>query len=357
MKNLRNFFFRSPVVLAGFFLLVTCFPGFGKAKLSGEASARKVDTLFQTVLSFQAAAITDYTEALKRFAEPEARDRFVEMSRTVWQDLDDGLGWSLFFILSPLSIAGAESETPMIAFYQPWADVYLITQWRKQSDNFKLHDADVISGVLFRIGSEHSKSSLPLWLQVTYFRPVSLALALVSSVSEFEDRFNSALTGPWRSRVPSLENPEMTNLIRLDAGVSLMEHLLHMMAWSVPRTDEDARIPLLRKKTAEFLNLAKDHKLDSFFRTGGQETLPEVKNILTSPEIGRIGSCRVSFALPGKDGAMVFLVPPDRPDFTISLMFRGNNQPVITRVDYIPYKEAYLMITGAFASESGKDGN
>lgn len=95
--------------------------------------AASVDSVQQAALlvassRFKLLAADSYPRALFEFATPAAVARFRDLDATTWTATDPGFGWSFFLGTSVQAVATPVSGTNLVAYYNPWSDVLLLTE-------------------------------------------------------------------------------------------------------------------------------------------------------------------------------------------------------------------------------------
>jgi hypothetical protein len=297
---------------------------------------------------FQQSAIRDYQSALKEFASPAVRKQFETLTKTVWGQSDPKIGWSFFFTLSPFTVGNILGNSPLIAYYQPWADVFLLTQWNIYNGKPGLRDIEIVPGEILRNQPDNEVSALPLWLQLPYFQLASLGVATVSSLTAFENRFPPESLVDWRAQIPELATAELSDLSRKFSGMALLKHTMHIAASNTRQDGEDNRLPEARRLTHGFLKAAGSGTLDNFLDKYAQDTLPKIRQWLTAVDSKQLAGSFVVATILAPDGIVVFLAPSDSPGFSISLLLEKSDKTIsIRRVDAVSYQALYTLLTSS----------
>jgi hypothetical protein len=164
--------------VAGWFLWHRFF-GEGPSPLLGKA------------LEFRQAARFDLPRAAKEWAEPKAEKRFQELDENLWPAVNPGLGWAFFFETSIVA-SGTPSEGHLpVLFYNPWADVALVTVWGPEG---KMSDLEVLAGESLRRGGEPPLGGSRGWLSLGAYGPAAVGGLTAKTLLAFEKEFKN---GPW----------------------------------------------------------------------------------------------------------------------------------------------------------------
>jgi hypothetical protein len=159
-----------------------------------QAAEARADAVLRGVRKFRQVAVMDHEFALSMYAAPRVVEQFRHLDRYVWQAGSPRVGWSYFLHTSVLTAAGADGDTPLVAFYNPWADVFLVTAWQVVDGTPRMIDADLLAGEWIRRLSPPPFDLTPAWRRGDLFRPAALGLAVAESLQAFEALFSSSRT-------------------------------------------------------------------------------------------------------------------------------------------------------------------
>lgn len=334
------------VLILGF--VNPCNASSGSSGFPSVEAQRRAERIIKAAADFQQKAIRDYRSALQQYAPSAIREQFEIFTSAVWGQSDPKIGWSFFFTLSPFTVGGVLGDTPLIAYYQPWADVFLLTQWSDHEGKPRLRDIEIVPGEILRNQPDNEVSALPLWLQLPYFQLASLGVATVSSLTAFENRFPPESLVDWRAQIPELATAEMSDLSRKLSGMALLKHTMHIAASNSRQDGEDNRLPEARRLTHSFLKAAGFGTLDNFLDKYAQDTLPKIRQWLTAVDSKQLAGSFVVATILAPDGIVVFLAPSDSPGFSISLLLEKSDKTIsIRRVDAVSYQALYTLLTSS----------
>lgn len=173
--------------------------------------------------AFRLAACVDVDKALNAFSTGEARARIEALFSDLGAHLpskDDALPWREFFKSSILCIAGMDMKAQLIGYYNPWSDMFLMSEWRRLAGQPpRMIDVRLLPGEVIRAPDiEPPVVPLPLWLRNPEVPPpLAVVLATDVTLKEFENRFRDLYSEvsprDWTKRLagPYLElNPGST---------------------------------------------------------------------------------------------------------------------------------------------------
>lgn len=318
----------------------------------GSDAAERLKKVLRGVFAFRQLAIGDYRKALSEHATEETRKKFESLDRHIWPAISPLIGWSFFMNLSVLTVSGAQGTSPLVAFYHPWTDLYLVTQWETRKGEARMVDAEILMGDWIRNKGKPPFAATPAWLRSDIFRPAALGIAAAEAVKAFEDVFPVAsAVQAWRERLSLREHEEA--LVRYNYAVAayqLLANLIVIDEYRVAVKEEDPSLTSLRDKTAKVLKLAVDGKMKGLLKSA-DETLPEVQKILLKMPGETFKTLRVVYIVAGKDASLVFLAPLSNPDYCISFLLKGKaGRQTLKRIDLVYYKGIYKNVTQKVSS-------
>ncbi|HSM51269.1 MAG TPA: hypothetical protein VLA75_07710, partial [Thermoanaerobaculia bacterium] len=203
--------------------------------------------VLRAAAELRAQALDDLGPALERFATPEARAVVRGWEGELWLTVPPRAGWSFFFGTSVWTATGLESAAPRVAFYHPWSDVWLLTEWSVRGEEPRLARAEILLGDWLREGATFEL--VPAWQRAGAFAPAALALATAGALRAFE--LESEAVGAGEPLGP--HQPEVAAGNRSGAALRLAASLRGVRELAVPRPGEPARLTALRAAAAATL--------------------------------------------------------------------------------------------------------
>ena len=134
--------------------------------------------------------------------------------------------WSHFFRNTQIYYSHLKSPNPLVAYYDPFSDFFLLTIWDNSSRNPMLVQAGIYPSEVFMDGKSATKLELvPGWLKDIRTKPFLNVLPVMASkaIRSFEKRSASTelprrSAGPGNCKSPSRGVPEPTIVPFLNAS-------------------------------------------------------------------------------------------------------------------------------------------
>jgi len=312
----------------------------------GSDAAERLKKVLRGVFVFRQLAIGDYRKALSEHATEETRKKFEFLNRHIWPAISPAIGWSFFMNLSVLTVGGAQGTSPLVAFYHPWTDLYLVTQWETRKGEARMVDAEILMGDWIRKKGKLPFEATPAWLRSDLFGPAALGVTVAESVKAFEDVFPVAsAVQAWRERLSLREHNEvLVGYNYAVAAYQLLANLIVIDEYRVAVKEEDPSLTSLRDKTTKALKMAVDGKMKTLLKSA-DETLPEIQKILLGMPRETFKTLRPVYIVPGKDASLVFLAPLSNPDYCISFLLKGKaGRQTLKRIDLVYYEGIYKNV-------------
>lgn len=332
---------RSLFFTHGCVIILLLLSGCGVEKVHFTSKDRQL-LLADAVLSFRQRGLHDLQPALEQFATPKAAEKFATFDRKIWDFANPTAGWSYLLNTSVIAFGNLEGENPIVAFYHPWSDVFLLTSWQVDAEGPRIADVEMLMGDFVRNRGGPPLPPSPLWVRMPMFKPLAVGIETSESVRAFEQIFPVKIQGDWRKQIPNLGDPDLVEEVNY-AGVSLLlaQNIAEIEEFSRAGKDDDVRLAAVRKETARLLDSGKEGKMKSIL-AGAQETLPAARQAMLRIAPETFSTYRpVSFLL-GSDACIVFLAPTGSADYFISCVFKGkNSKQKLMRVDLVSYAVLY----------------
>lgn len=314
-----------------------------------------VAKLLTAVNSFKETSFKDFQQALLMFATDDAVKKFKTLTENVWIQTTPQTGWSFFISTSVHAVGGANGKKPVVAFYNPWSDVFLITVWSTDRDIPQIIDADMLMGDWLR-KNDKAVNPAPSWLRTDLFKPAALGNSVAESMVSFEQIYPAKSLSNWRKNLRILNDQKALDEINYPAIAVRLYHILKNIDNFRSAGKDDIKMESCRNVTIEAMRMAANGRIDDILRNA-DETLPEAKNVLKSLKPGMFRTFDAVAAMTGKDGCLVFLSSVHDASGSISLFFRGDTKKLaLKRIDVIDYQGFYknLQQTRMAAAKAGK---
>lgn len=307
-----------------------------------EARIREWKPVWDSALSFRQMSLTDYRKALEACAASEAKEQFRALDETVWGDIDPVQGWSFFMNTSVLAIASLEGPVPLVAFYHPFSDVFLLTAWEVRNGRGVITDSDVFMGDWLRGRAKLPFNLMPLWRRGKTFPPAALGQAVAESVKSLEDIFKEWTGTDWRRRIG--EGPERArakDINRAGAAVTLALSLRGVDVFAIPEPKESEMLGALRVELALALNQIVGGGLEKAL-SAADLTLPLMKALLRQIPADTFKKMFVAGTVVGTSDAVAIMAPTYDADYCLGFYFTGTPDDLrLRRMDIVYYPGWY----------------
>lgn len=151
--------------------------------------------------------------------------------------------WSYIMAGSITVLGNTLSDEPIVAFYNPYFDVILLTKWRleAQSDTaaktgFKLIEALPVTGRAFNENRDSLPTDQPIWTDSEVLFEVRMVNAAQNFVTTFEDYY------PPFERDATVQLADV-EVAAIDAAISVAENrVFAMLRWLIDAQNPDATV-------------------------------------------------------------------------------------------------------------------
>ena len=247
-----------------------------------------------------------------------------------------GIGLNYFFNAAVLEMCYQSPVHGMVAFYNPWVDVILITAWRVENDRPMIYDTELLTGDFLRHSGVPPYDVIPLWLRDGKDPPPD---AVVRSTNEtmkvFRVIMSRALPGHWRLEITNLENPDLLAINNAAAALMFSDRLSAFSAF----IREKSQRPL-RDATFETLDALREGRVQEVLDEA-RSTPPAAGMILKDFMKGRWNRTDVVSTARVKNGDLVFLTMPDWPTCFLSFFFKTDAaKAVLERIDVVSLQDS-----------------
>jgi len=185
------------------------------------------------------------------FASDEVLQAIQEINTAVWEGIDPDDGWKYVFSLSSIIINKLESGDPVVGFYHPWSDTWIITGWVLKSDPL-ITSVELLTGDWLRKKGTPPFDFPPNWILKKTFPAESLARSFAENLALFEKIVYSP--EGWRVAIQADTNQELLLNYNYPA---YMANLLSAWTIAMDFHDQESKspgLPELRIAVQEFLS-------------------------------------------------------------------------------------------------------
>jgi hypothetical protein len=315
-------------------------PAASPATTEGDVDDASLQGLWYAVVNLRNECAVNGESGWDAFLAPQACEKLDELNRLVWEEQSD-LGWSYFFARSLFEIGRPTSDAPLVGFYHPWSDAWLITEWQVKPEP-KIKSMELLCGEWVRRRGESPMDLRPDWLRRDGFRAEQLARAVVDNMQAFERLALEEL--PWREALRLDEQQEVLDEINTPAvSVQLLSAYLRAMELTLGEKAFDDERPMppvlgqLVRSCDRFLTAGSEGN-GAFFVELAASTSPAAAELIGSMPPEAYEQFAPAFWLADDDWAQAYLVPDQNPDSCLVLTYnRVEDRLQLTRLDLVHY--------------------
>jgi len=312
---------------------------------NGQKELKEMIPLMVASTQFKDIATKDYASALLTLSKDKGMEKLHIIDTTMWDVKLYQLGWKLFFD-SAVRIYNKElNKYPLVAYYNPFSDTYLITVWEQDKEGYKIVDAEMLMGDFVR-GTSKEIDGTPFWLRGKNKRTVNLGVGTALSTLAFEEVFEKATVKNWRTKLKILQNSEVLSKFNYpNISTSLNSHLLNVISFSSPK-DDNPKLQECHHMTLKTVDAVKNGTIDKLLRTTANDTPQDTADILKNIPVEWIDDYTVASALSDSNECLVFLthVQQSLGSISFALKRKNNDQLLLKRIDLIEYQQFYNMV-------------
>jgi hypothetical protein len=347
-----------PVVLAlagGVCLLAVVLVAFLLMRGSGAPFARLYQPVIARAVQFRNRMVFDGPETIRNFATPDVQAFMDRLNRDLWTLTKSRVGWSFLLNTSVAVVGGAAKPGPLVAFYNPWCDLFLVTEWTQARGEWRISDAELLLGDWVRRGGEFPMTPKPLWLREKGAGSGSLAQAYVTSITAFEKQFPADRpVGNWRKALNAEDRDAVRGISHKAAALVCLEALIELDEYRNLIEPDNAVGTAVKASVENVIRRAGAGQLRQ-----ATESAPETTALTPKAITVLLGQAPVKLAvvkvLAGPTAAMVFLAPLENADFAVALRYRvGDDTAELREATLIHYQAIYQAAARRQAGVAGE---
>lgn len=314
-------------------------PAAASSSVAAAPAQDRLDALAEAAGQFRVRGQSNFADAVKRHATASGAAAFARINKAVWAGVDSQVPWSHFMLVSVAALAVGDGGNFLAAFYNPWSDVFLITQWRREAKGLRIADAEILLGDWVRKRGVAPLTATPLWLRGGRHLPAAPAIAAADSIRAFETAFARWNGKDWRARLGGFANSRMLaeNLLLASNAMGLA------VDNSIEFSADTARgeTLLLRNALGRLLKPLIAGDVATAVASAA-ETTSATKTVLAQLSGEDYGRLLPIAAFLDLDAASVYLVPAAAPEYLIAIKFdRGGDGFTPRRIDFVSYQATY----------------
>lgn len=332
----RSEYLHAAAALLPATLMTVAWLGSTAAAADEQPRTANLFTLRRTAL-FQTTCQRDYAEALAEWSWAGPRKSFEQFDRQLWISTSPRKGWSYFMSTAVMAVGSAERNRPLILFYHPWTDVFLVTMWTEETAQPWLEDVEVITGEWVRRGTVPSLAAAGQ-LPGEALTPQAVAQTTAESLRAFKRRFGGIDPRHWRAALPDLDDPEVRETFDYPrAAQRLKSGLARVDEFQQPHDGEDPRLASIRASSDAAIKLAIAGHFDELL-SQADETLRETADQLRKITPEQFQALVVASAQVGRGASFVYLQAP-AANWFVGLNFAGpEDTQKLRRIDLVTFE-------------------
>jgi hypothetical protein len=299
-------------------------------------------SLWLGVIEFRRLNVQDGLRGWKQFADSAVQEQLAGLTSDLW--LNEGeAGWSYFFSLALFDVGRPAAKTPVVGFYHPWADVWLLTEW-ETLPAARIIGVEVLTGEWIRTRGQPPFDARPDWLRREGFRVEQLARATVDNVRAFD----SLMYGneSWRKvlRFADHADPVIGDLRRYDREAASVALLMSWMRAGELSQEVDPRkepqLDAVSRRVWSFIEAGQQGRIQSELKTATATSAPAAELVGELPRQVYHYVAPV-YWLADEQRAVAFLVSTINPDFCLVLTLGSSSEGYpLQRIDLISFPAA-----------------
>lgn len=315
-------------------------------------AAADLKVLWSSVLEFRNACAMQGSSAFRDYASATLAPRVAELGQQAWGKQVD-VGWSYFFSRALFSLGRPTSQKPVVGFYHPWSDVWILTEWQVVSGKARIIDLELMTGEWLRRRGEPPFDLRPEWLRRDGNRIEQLVRATTDNVRDFEVATVAAT--PWKQTLKLADrDAELTDLDQAAAAMQLIDSLARVFELDSPQPKEPV-VKALQQQIAEFRTRGANGQIGELLARANK-TEPDMADIIRGIRPADFPEFQPQYWMADKTQALVFLVPDKNPDFFLALTFsREADDLRLARMDLFHFPTMFEVLKGGKAVESTQE--
>ncbi|MBS0532612.1 MAG: hypothetical protein JSR72_01010 [Proteobacteria bacterium] len=290
------------------------------------------------VLRFRGAMLSDPAKGAETFAVDAGRAGFARISKHMLDGGSGPSGWRYLLGTSVFQPYGLDQTRGVVAFYNPWVDVVVVTVWEQGKQGRRIADVEWLPGDLVR-DDKAAIDPRPLWLRGDGYRPETLARSVVATSKAIERRFGR-VPANWRAGLGVADSRNYERLVAPLLALRLYEAQFRLQTLTAPSTGTDARLGSLRAAVIAFIKDVRENP-GALARLGKQTTAPMRLALEKINPKTLIGLAPVAYVL-GDGHATVFLGSTATADYVFAARFSERLSGYAPeQIEFMPYAAIY----------------
>ena len=281
--------------------------------------------------SFRAQGARDLLAAAKAHGGDAVARRASSLEADLWPVSPPRVGWSWLLSTAVATVAGPASERPLAAIYNPWADVVLVVEWKREEGRLRIADFDVLPADCVRRGGKAPFAFETAWLRPDRFPPAALPAVTADTLGAFERLFpGGADEKAWRARLAPGGDEAWAKVVRPAAGLLCGRALVGISEYRHPERGEPRLLSAVRPALDRALAEARAGRGAALAAKAPATPAASRLALAAAP----LDGLAVTSLQVGGRRAYAFAVDPVRPGRVVAFTFDAKDgTPRLVRID------------------------
>ncbi|MDP2874554.1 MAG: FHA domain-containing protein [Holophaga sp.] len=172
--------------------------------------------------------------AFQKALTPAMQTRLASVNEVLWPTTDPAVGWAFFFRTSLVTGAPERGGRKPVLFYNPWADIGLVTIWESKGT---LVNLEMVPGKVLRQGEGvpnggGSYGGGLAWTQQDSYGPHGVGYITAYTLRSFEKTF--AKQTALELAIPAMASPNGPTAMRVACGLQMAQVVHSLVTFSEP---------------------------------------------------------------------------------------------------------------------------
>lgn len=263
--------------------------------------------------------------AFQKVLAPAMQTRLASLNEVLWPTTDPAVGWAFFFRTSLVTGAPERDGQKPVLFYNPWADLGLVTIWEHQDT---LVNLEMVPGKVLRQGGGAPYGGGLAWTRQDSYGPHGVGYITAYTLRSFEKTFAKQAT--LELAIPAVVAPNGPTAMRVACGLQMAQVVHSLVTFSEPMNNP-VRLAFIRFLAEGKQALSGAPRLES----GSVEALQKL------PEAAW-AAFRPAVMVDTGGKVLVMAHNSANPDLFLGVVFRRSEDGLVPeRVDLMSFNACY----------------
>jgi len=307
---------------------------------NAEDELASLHSFIQAVQEFREQNGADGKTGWLNYSDQDLLKSVNSLNRNIWPEEDIGSGWGYFFSLSMTSIGRINTRQPVVGFYHPWSDVWLITQWQKDPAPHII-SAEILLGEWLRNMGSEPFDLIPAWLRGKDFRTEQLAKSVAENIQKFDDIVHGEIS--WQKSLGISERNHLTTKLNYPAASNAL-----LFSWirTIDSSSAESDDPFLNSLVQAGMSVIEAGKHGEIGKpiALAPGTSKHTQQTLNNLDPDFFALMSPVYWTANDKTATLYMNPGSNSDFCLTLRYiRSFARPRLDRVDLLYFPEIIKM--------------